>query len=457
MTPLAQEHAGAAEVFLRALTLRAGGNTSVVVIGVAMLGLAGGVVGTFTLLRKRAMLSDAVSHAGLPGVCAGFLIASALGVEGRSLPLLLLGAAVFGALAVASVHLLAAVPRWKEDAAIAAALSVFFALGVVLLSRIQTMKAGNQAGLQAFIFGQAAAISRQDALLLGIAALGVSLVALLAFKELRLLCFDRAFGASIGAKPGWIDALLTGMTLAVAVLGMQAVGIVLVVALLIIPAAAARFWTERLWRMTALAGAFGAIGAGVGAAASASIPRLPTGPAIVCACAALFLLSMTFAPTRGLAARAIRRAAVNRIVARQHLHRAMFEVEERDASAGVSAERLGALRAWKPAHTLRLLRAAEREGDATRHGDRWRLTERGRERAARLVRSHRLWEMYLITHADIAPSHVDRTADEVEHVLGKELVARLEAELGARGLAPGSPGAPAPPSPHSTGPTGSAP
>lgn len=424
---------------LRALTLQGGHNTTVVMIGAALLGLTAGVVGSFALLRGRSLLADAVSHAGLPGVGLAFLIALALGIEARSLPVLLAGAACAGLLAAASVHLIAKLPRMHEDAAIGAALSVFFAIGVALLSIIQSLPTGNQAGLSRFILGQAASMNAADARTMALAA-GVTLaVTALLFKELRLVCFDRAFASSLGVGPAVVDGALLALIVAVTVIGMQAVGAILVVALLIIPAAAARFWTERLARMAVISAALGGASCWIGVAASAGAPSLPTGPLIVLSCAGAFLVSMLLAPRRGVVAHAVRRAADARAIDDQHLLRALYELEELGLAATTGS--IARRRAWGAGRVARLLARAARRGDAAREEDRWTLTGAGRARAERTTRNHRLWELYLIEHGRVKPSRVDDLADTIEHAVDPAIVARLERLLASRAGA-------APPSPH---------
>jgi len=215
------------------------------------------------------------------------------------------------------------------------------------------------------------------------------------------------------------------------VIGLSAVGALLMVALLIIPPAAARFWTHRLSVMIVLAACIGALSCHVGAAASAAIDDVPTGPAIVIACGSLFLLSMFMAPKRGLVAAVLQRAALSRNIARQHLLRAMYEQEEiiGRRAATVALSDLLTRRAWTPKALARLIRRAIRRDEIRSVEGGYALTADGREAAARIVRTHRLWEHFLTTQADIAPSHVDRAADDIEHVLSEELIRDLEREL----------------------------
>lgn len=301
--------AGAGEGLLEALVLRAGYNTAVVMAGAAALGAAAGGVGAFLLLRARAMAADAIGHATLPGIVLAFIAAGVLGAEGRALPVLLAGAALTGILGVTAVEALTRNTRLAPDAAIAIALSVFYAVGIVLLSWVQTLPAGSPGGLESFILGQAAALSAAEAAGLAIAALLVLGLLLALFRPLGLLCFDEEHARAGGWPVARLDAALLGLGVFVTVLGLQTVGLVLVVALLILPAVAARFWSERLAGIFRLSVAFGAGGAFVGAAASSFWPRAPTGASIVLALGLVFAASLLAAPRRGIVAEALRRGA----------------------------------------------------------------------------------------------------------------------------------------------------
>jgi manganese/zinc/iron transport system permease protein len=285
-------------LFVEILSLRGGYNTIVVMTGVALLGVAAGAVGAFALLRKRAMMSDVLSHATLPGIGFAFLVAVALGANGRSLPVLLAGATLAAIVAALAVHWLSRSARLPEDAAMGAVLSVFFGLGAVLLSYIQTLRTGAEGGLARFILGQTAAMSEQDALVIGAVAIGVVLAIVLLGKEFRLVCFDPGFGAVQGWPIGRIDLMLMSLVVIVAVIGLQVVGMILIIALMIIPAASARLWTEKLWRMVAISALIGGSSAWIGAALSAAMPRAPAGGLIVLVAGALFIASLLSAMWR---------------------------------------------------------------------------------------------------------------------------------------------------------------
>ncbi|MBL0921723.1 MAG: metal ABC transporter permease, partial [Phycisphaerales bacterium] len=394
-------------------------NTAVVVVGATLLGLASGVVGAFTTLRKRALMGDALSHASLPGVVSAFLIAACLGLHERSVPILLAGAALSAVLGAVAVQWITRATRLQEDAAIGAVLSVFFGAGIVLLSVAQALPGVSQGGIRSYIYGQTAAMSVADARTMAAAAALATAAAVLLHKEFTLACFDPEFARAQGWSVGVIDLMLMALLVAVAVIGMQAVGLLLMVAMLIIPAAAARFWTDRLGAMVWLSAALGAAGGYLGACASALASRLPAGAVIVLTSGALFALSMLLAPRRGMLAEALRRARLRLRIRADHALETLIVAEQSRAMA--EPERIGpALRMWLSAQSL-----------AEWSGGRPTLTDKGRERGLRVRRNHMLWSRYLTEHADVAPSHVDWTADQVEHVLGPETTARLERLLAA--------------------------
>lgn len=418
-------------------------NTRLVVGSTAILGAASGMIGSFLLLRKRALVSDVLSHATLPGIAGAFLFSIALGGVGKSLPVLLVGALISGLLGVGCVLLLRAHTRLKDDAALGIVLSVFFGLGIVLLGFAQRMPEGSAAGLQSFIYGKSASVIKSDLLLIGVVALMVVIASLLLFKELTVLCFDEQFAAAIGWRPVALDVLLMGLVAVVTVVGLQAVGLILVIALLIIPATAARFWTDRLKRMIVMATVIGAIGGWLGSSISALEPKLPAGAIIVVVCAAIFLFSMLFGTARGAIPRLLLQWRTKHRINRQHMFRAMYEIIESKAGDphslhrsqltkfDVSVAELLQERTWSAGRLRRVLRSAARAAFVlTPAQGIFRLTSAGADEATRVVRNHRLWEVFLITHADIAPSHVDRDADLIEHVLGTELVEQLETKLG---------------------------
>lgn len=420
---------------VRTLTFSAGFNARVVVLSAMLLGVSAGLVGCFALLRKRALMGDALAHATLPGIALAFIVAASLGLQARSLGVLLPGAAIAGVAGVLSVQLLVRFTRLREDAAIGIVLSGFFGLGVALLSYIQSMNVGEQGGLSTFIYGQTAAMLPRDALLMGVIAVLSIIASALLHKEFAIVAFNEDYASVQGWPVPRLDLLLMGLVVLVTVVGLQAVGLLLIVALLIIPPAAAAFWTRRLGAMVVLSGAIGGFSGYLGASVSSLAPRMPAGAVIVLTGGAVFVLSMLFAPQRGLVAERVRTLALRRRVAREHWLRRLYEAQDRaGAPSPVPTRRLassglglGSMLAQTDLMRSGLIEVRDRAAQ---------LTERGVREGARVTRNHRLWEQYLITYAELAPSHVDLSADLVEHVLSPELIDELETALREREALP---------------------
>lgn len=266
-----------------------------VALGAAVLGIVSGTLGCYAVLRRQALLGDAMSHAALPGIALAFLLTGV-----RELSVLLIGAAVAGWIAALVMMTIVQNTRIKEDSALGMVLAVFFGSGLVLLAYAQKQPTAAQAGLDTFLFGQAASLIERDVItmaLIGAVALGTML---LFWKEFKLLSFDPDYGATLGLPIRLLDIGLTSLIVVAIVIGLQTVGVVLMSAMLVAPAAAARQWTDRLGLMVVLAGVFGALSGIIGAVLSATARGLSTGPTIVLVVSGFVVLSLLFAPNRGL-------------------------------------------------------------------------------------------------------------------------------------------------------------
>lgn len=385
------------------LTFQAGYNTSVVLAGVIALGIGGGVIGVFSFLRKRALISDAISHATLPGIALAFLLGIALGGTGRNLALLMAGALVTGALGVLAVQWIRDHTRLPEDTAIGTVLSVFFGLGIVLLSHIQTLKAAGQAGLNSFLLGSTAALTANEALLIGGASLIAILAALLLMKEFGAVAFDEGFAAARGWRVARLDLAMLGLLLAIVAIGLKTVGLVLIIALVIIPPAAARFWTERLGRMVILSGAFGGFSGWLGGSVSALFPYMPAGAVIVLAAAAIFTVSLLFAPSRGVIAWGTRRA---RLRFRAAMSRGLLAMADGYLPPDALSRRLARLQGYLDRND--------------------RLTRKGRTAAREISRQQRLWHTYRTRHPDAALAFNPLSVRRIEDVLSADMISALE-------------------------------
>lgn len=394
-----------------------------VLLGSVLLGISSGVLGSFALLRRRGLMGDALAHAALPGIGIAFIIAG-----GREVPVLLLGALLAGLAGAYAVQSIVRHSRIKEDTALGLVLSVFFAFGIVLLTQIQHSGAGSQAGLDKYLFGQAASLIGDDVWTMAVSAALVCLAAILLFKEFKLFCFDAEFAKGQGFSPRLLDGFLMVLIVLTVVIGMQAVGVVLMAAMLITPAAAARLWTDRLNVMVWLAGATGAVSGILGTWMSTLGFKMPTGPLIVISASIIFGISLVFAPRKGILAGIIRFIRLRSKVARENSLRSIYEIAESGGRWDVAftVERLAGHRSTSTAKTAAGLNSLRSAGLVEKQGEEYRLTEVGLEVAYKVVRKHRLWEMFLMHESQIAADHVDRDADDIEHHLSPAIVKQLE-------------------------------
>ncbi|MFT7594037.1 MAG: manganese/zinc/iron transport system permease protein [Paracoccaceae bacterium] len=395
-----------------ALLLQLGYNATLVAIGATLLGVAAGVTGTFLFLRKRALVSDAISHATLPGVCLAFIIMVALGGDGRNLVGLLAGSAISAMIGLLCLSWLTRHTRLAEDAAIGAVLSVFFGLGIVLLTVIQTMGSGRQAGLEGFLLGSTAGMLWADAMVIAVGGAVTLALILLLRRPMTLVAFDPDYAAARGLPVDRIDLAMMGLVMAVTVVGLKIVGLILIVALLIIPPVTARFWTERSDRVVLLGGVFGGVSGYIGAALSASAPNLPTGPIIVLVGFSFFAASLLLAPNRGVLAAILRHLRFQRLV---HLRQGLL-----------------ALAQGQPIYESLTLRLLRRAGLARADGV---ATETGRARAAKALRDEKRWQVVRADQTHEAAAALYDGLRDIETVLTRDQIAEIDSRIpGPQGI-----------------------
>ncbi|MDX5418192.1 MAG: metal ABC transporter permease [Hymenobacteraceae bacterium] len=401
-------------------------NIRYVTLGSVLLASSSAVVGCFTLLRKRALVGDAVAHAVLPGVCLAFILA------GTKNPfVLLLGAFITGWVSLVTIDFITSRSRIKEDTAIGLVLSVFFGIGILLLTAIQHSGNAAQSGLDKFLFGKAASLVGEDLIAFGLVAVLLLFTTLLFYKELTLLCFDQAYAKTIGFPVRGLELLLTTLTVFAVVVGIQAVGVVLMAAMLITPAAAARFWTDKLSLMLVLAALIGAFSGVAGAFVSYTAPAMPTGPWIVLIVSMIAILSFAFAPSKGWVARIVRQRRNKALILEENLLKLLYQLGEanQDYKAARPLQELLERRAIPMRQARKGLRKLKQQGYIRKTPAGWALTTQGQRRGERVVRLHRLWELYLTQYLQLASDHVHEDAETIEHIITPELEQKLMEEL----------------------------
>ena len=402
-------------------------NVRFVVLGNVLLAASAAMVGAFILLQKKALIGDAVSHAVLPGICAAFLFSGS-----KNIGFMLAGAFITGWLALVTIDYIVAKSKIKKDAAIGLVLSVFFGTGMVMMTYIQRSGNAAQSGLDHFLFGKAATLIGTDLVIFSILSIVLLTAVGLFFKAFALVAFDRPYAEALGYPVRKLDLLLTSLTVLAVVTGITAVGVVLMAAMLITPAAAARYWTNNIRRMVWIAVAFGAFAGLAGAYISYAAPAMPTGPWMVVVSSAIAFLSFFFAPTKGIVPKMYTQYKNQRIIAEENALKRFYHLGERNShllGLRTTNELVDAGDVNAPAVKAALQRLVAKKLVVSKGGQ-LGLTEDGKRKAARVVRLHRLWELYLTKYMHIAADHVHDDAETIEHIITPELERELEHQLG---------------------------
>ena len=382
-----------------------------------LVGIACGVLGCFVVLRRMALIGDALSHAVLPGVVIAFLITGSTGIFG-----LFVGALLAGLVTAGLIKLVSQYSRTKEDSAIGIVFTAFFALGIILIS---SMGRGTHFDLKCFLFGDPLAVGTDDLIMMAVVAPAVIATIILLYHPLKLASFDPVVAAAMGISVTAIHYLLMGMLSATVVAGLKTTGVILVVAMVITPASAAYQLSNRLWTMLILAGVFGALSAAAGMSL-AFVTNAPTGPAMVLVATLLFGLAMLLSPQHGVLLRWVRRFQRQRHVEAEDVLKAAHRLTEegRPCAQAVLSEKTG----LSPRRVAATVRALASELYVRRDGNAIALTDDGLRRATGLVRAHRLWESYLVEKAGIGVDAIHEEAERLEHA--HELADEVDARLG---------------------------
>ncbi len=395
----------------------------VVALGGSILGAISGVVGCFAVLRQESLLGDALSHAALPGVALAFLF------FGRELSLLLIGAGIASWIGMRFVMALLKSTRIKQDTALGIVLAAWFAAGIALLAYIQSMPDASQAGLDEFIFGQAAAMIEADVILISGVSLFLLLMLALFWKEFKLVTFDPEFASANGLRVGAVNTLLSTLIVIAIVLGLQLAGVILMVGMLVAPGIAARQWTHKLDQMLILAAVFGAFAGGVGAVISALDNDIPTGPMIIVVAFTLVLASIALAPGRGLVWSRLRQRSNRRRFAAQNVLRDLFRYAQ--AHGGFESAVPDAFIRGVAERSAQLgLRQLQAEGQVETVAGGWRLTAAGVARAQRRRRNEGLWDLYRLYGDELGLPVVQESRHaELSELLPRSALAALESKL----------------------------
>jgi ABC-type Mn2+/Zn2+ transport system permease subunit/Mn-dependent DtxR family transcriptional regulator len=384
-------------------------------VGSALIGAVLGVLGCFVVLRRMALIGDAISHAVLPGVVVAFLLVST-GITG-----LFIGALTAGILTAVCINVVSRMSRVKEDAAVGIVFTAMFALGVIMIS---WLPAGTHFDMKCFLFGDPLAVHRADLISIAVISPIVVGTVLLLFRPLKLVSFDSVMAATVGFNVTALHYLLMILLSATVVAALRSVGVIMAVAMLITPAAVGYQLTNRLQTMIAVAAGTGAASALIGMFLAFQID-CPPGPAMVLVATLMFAATMIFSPQRGVLAERRRRHRVREHIVEEDILKAL--VRRFENAEAPAAELTQVLESVPAPSVIRAIDRLTREGFVRREQDRCRLTTTGRERAVGLVRAHRLWETYL-AEQNIADPELHEWAERLEHA--HELAGELSVALG---------------------------
>jgi manganese/zinc/iron transport system permease protein len=409
-------------------------------LGSMLMCLSSALVGVIVFLRRRSLLGEALSHAAYPGVVLSVLFMAAffpLSSEWLALAILV-GAFLSALLGLWVIEKLESAFKVKNDAALCFVLSVFFGVGVLVASRIQITHALWYKTVQIFLYGQAATMTDIHVLLYLCLSILLAMVMIFLYRPIQMAIFDRDFSRTAGVPIRAVDTLLFMLLVTAIVIGIRSVGVVLMAGMLIAPAVSARQFSNRLWAVFLYAGAFGALSGFLGNYLSIELPEwgmrrgwnwdfsLPTGPMILLSASAICILSLLFAPRNGLISRLWRILRFREQCLGENLLKYLWRCGEGHGAA------FSEIRKWQPQPALQLmllLWRLKRQGWIEEKAHRIQLTREGNLRAKRIVRLHRLWEVYLVFLGQGAEK-VHHNAEEMEHIITPELEKELTELLG---------------------------
>lgn len=401
-------------------------NITNVLLGTLMLGFTCGIVGVLVVLNKKALIVDAVSHSILPGICVGFMLSGV-----KNPVYLIAGGMVAGAIAVFLVDWISKKSRIKKDASIAITLSVLFSVGVILLNLIQHSGNSNQSGLSDFLFGKAATIVESDLYVFAFICGLVLIIIPIFYQHFKIALFDAGFAKTIGLSEKLIQSLISGLIIISTAIGIQTVGIILMSALIITPASSAFFWTNNFKKSIILSGLFAAISSVLGVFISYLSPDMPTGPWIIVMLSSIAILSAFFSK-KGLITKRIKAINNARKMIADNVLKTLYKLGEaqNQIENGRSLEEIQNFRAIAQTDLNKGLSILKNNGLVLEAGSIWTLTEKGISEAKRIIRIHRLWELYMEKFMQIQSDHVHESAESIEHILTPELEAELLKTMG---------------------------
>lgn len=402
-------------------------SVNIVVFGTMLLGACSALIGTFSFLQKRALIGDTIAHALLPGICIAFLIHPV-----KNPWVLITGAIISGLISIYVIDYIKANSKLKNDTIIALTLSLFFGIGLFLLGIIQQGSYGSQSGIDHFLFGKAAALMKADLIAYGLLAFSTILIIVLFYRAFFITTFDENFAKSINYPVKTIKFILSTLTVIAIAIGIQTVGVVLMAAMLVTPAAGARYWTNNLKYLLLGSAILGSLSGFFGAFISYTAPQMPTGPWIVLSLSVFTISSILFAPKKGLFQRFWKKKKWQERLELENILKTFYLLGEEDKQfqKARNLQEIIHRRFFETASLKKHLQKLVKQEKLIQVNEKFTLTATGKHEGQRLSKIHRLWEMYLTTELNIAPDHVHEDAESIEHIITPEIERKLEEALG---------------------------
>jgi manganese/zinc/iron transport system permease protein len=410
-------------------------NVRLVVLGMLFISLSSSLVGSFAFLQKKSLVGDAVAHSLLPGIAIAFMI------SGSKNPwVLILGALISGWISILIMDFLTKRSKIKTDTSIALVLSVMFGLGILLLTHIQHSDFGNQSGLDKFLFGKAASLTLIDIQAFGLVTAVIVVLVGLFYREFKLLSFNYEFAQAIGMPVKALSFLMNTLLVLSITTGIQAVGVVLMAALLIAPAAAAKIWTYSLSKMILIAMGFALFSSLIGSFVSYTYINMPTGPWIVVILTFFTVMSLLFAPKRGVFSRMKRQRENSLKINTENILKALYHLEEGKGKIFEwhKLDQILEKRTFNKVTLNNSLKHLSKKNWIVLGDQKVKLSKAGEVEARRVVRLHRLWEMYLTKRMNFKSDHIHSNAETIEHIITPEIERELILELGTPKVDPHS-------------------
>ena len=382
------------------------------------IGISCGLIGTYIMLRRMSLIGDALAHAVLPGVVVSFMVA------GKSEIALFIGAVVSGIVTVLLIGFVNRNSKIKEDTSIGIIFTGAFALGILLVSQLKQV----HIDLSSYLFGDVLGVSTGDITLSLIIMVVIILCILLFYKQLLLTSFDPTMALTIGISTTLVHYMLMTLLSMSIVAGLQSVGVILIIAMLITPPATAYLLSNNLKKILFLSPMFGTISAVAGLYLSYHF-NFASGASIVLVAVALFLLAFLFSPKEGVVTRLFRRRAATKLVLIEDVIKLSFRFAEETDKTGLT-DRIANELGISNSRVESAIRILINKGLMQKTNGSFLLTEEGRKYATRLIRTHRLWETYITREKVTDMEHVHPEAEKVEHVLTEDMVNELDEELG---------------------------